>query len=241
MPGEIRTAVAAVASPHLQLQLLNGLSEAGIQLLGAARDGIQALRLTETLRPDLLLADAGLPGLDGCALARRVLNGFHLPVRPAVLILGRFPLPDQAMLPRGAVFAQMNGDPNAFLHALNLLCSSAPFSPEEMLRADQLLLRLGVPDHLGRRCLQHAALICAADVRCLHDMQGRLFPRVGEMCACTARQAQRAMRHVIERAWQSDQFDNQYRIFADTVDARRGQPTLSEMISRMADILRMEG
>lgn len=241
MHGEIHTAVAAIASPHLQMQVLHSLSEAGIQLLGAARDGYHALRMLEALQPDLLLAEAALPGLDGCALAQRVLHGFHLPVRPAVLILGRQPFSMQEMLPHGAVFAEWNRELNTFPHALDLLRSSAPFAPEEAFRADELLRRLGVPDHLGRDCLKYAALICAADVRCLQDMQGRLFPRVGRMCACTDRQAQRAMRHVIERAWQSDQFDNQYRIFADTVDARRGQPTLREMISRLADILRMEG
>ena len=49
------------------------------------------------------------------------------------------------------------------------------------------------------------------------------------------------MRHAIDLAWQSNQFENQYRIFADTVDAGRGQPTCGEMISRLADILRLEG
>ena len=44
------------------------------------------------------------------------------------------------------------------------------------------------------------------------------------------------MRHAIDLAWRSDQVDNQYRIFADTIDARRGQPTCGEMISRLADI-----
>lgn len=239
MHGEIRTAVSTTVSPQLQAQILRALSDAGILLLGAARDGLHVLRMTEELRPDLLLADACLPGMDGCTLAWRARSGFHLPVRPAVLVLGHSPLP--MPLPFGAAHVQLGPDPNAFLCALNHLRASPPFSPEEMLRAEELLCALGAPDHLGRDCLKCAALICAADVRCLHDMQGRLFPRVGEMCACTARQAQRAMRHVIERAWQSDQFDNQYRIFADTVDARRGQPTLREMISRMADILRMEG
>ena len=239
MHGELRTAVAATASPQLQAQILRALSLADIHLLGAARDGLHALRMAEDLRPDLLLAEAWLPGMDGCSLARRVRSGFHLPVRPAVLILGSSPLP--MPLPFGAKYVHLGADPNAFLCALNRLRASAPFSPEEMLRAQNLLCALGFPDHLGRDCLQCAALICAADVRCLHDLQGRLFPQVAELCACTAHQAQRAMRHVIERAWQSDQFDNQYRIFADTVDARRGQPTLSEMISRTADILRMEG
>ena len=69
----------------------------------------------------------------------------------------------------------------------------------------------------------------------------QLYPRIGEAFGMNTRQVERAMRHVIGLAWQSDKFDNQYRIFADTVDAGRGQPTCSEMISRLADILRLEG
>ena len=115
------------------------------------------------------------------------------------------------------------------------------FSPEEAAQADALLDDLGVPAHRGRSCLRTAVLLCAADERLQHSLGRRLYPLTGEICGMSAAQAERAMRHAIDLAWQSDQFDNQYRIFADTVDAGRGQPTCGEMICRLADILRLEG
>lgn len=117
-----------------------------------------------------------------------------------------------------------------------------PIFPEgQQRRVDQLLDELGVPTHAGRNCLRTAALLCASDERYLYKLSASLYPRTGELCGMNASQVERAMRHAIDLAWQSDKMDNQYRIFADTVDAGRGQPACSEMISRLADILRLEG
>jgi two-component system response regulator AlgR len=43
---------------------------AGLNLVGTATDGASALRLIETLTPDLLLLDIQMPGLDGMAVAQ---------------------------------------------------------------------------------------------------------------------------------------------------------------------------
>jgi DNA-binding NarL/FixJ family response regulator len=44
----------------------------GIKVVGQAADGPEAVRLVTALRPDVLLLDVGLPGLDGLEVARRV-------------------------------------------------------------------------------------------------------------------------------------------------------------------------
>ncbi len=41
-----------------------------LNLVGTASDGAAALRLTEALKPDLLLLDIAMPGLDGMSVAR---------------------------------------------------------------------------------------------------------------------------------------------------------------------------
>ena len=56
-----------------------------------------------------------------------------------------------------------------------------------------------------------------------------------------ARHVERAIRHVIDVAWRSGEMEAQYKIFGDTIDAKRGSPTCGEMIAQIADILRWEG
>jgi DNA-binding NarL/FixJ family response regulator len=43
-----------------------------IQVVGEARDGLEALRLVEELLPDVLLLDIEMPGLSGIEVARRI-------------------------------------------------------------------------------------------------------------------------------------------------------------------------
>ena len=245
MMRRMETAVAASATPVAQRQLIHALSCAGIELLAFARDGQTAWSLLEAHRPDLLAVDLELPALDGAQLARRALCSHALPVRPAVLLMHypEFAVPDAFLLEQaGAALVEKPVQAERFAAAIDRLRSDGlRFQPEECDRVDQLLNELGVPQHLGRDCLRAAILLCAADVRAIHSLSARVYPFAGESCGCTSQQAERAMRHAISLAWRSDQVDNQYRIFADTIDAGRGQPTCGEMISRLADILRLEG
>lgn len=243
--GVIRTAIVASAQQQLCCTFAQLLPAQGIELLACAPTGQDALHLLPTLCPDLLICDAQLPGLDGATLAYRVLCMFSVPVRPAVLLLHypEYPLPHTLPLQQaGALFLEKPVQDDVLAEALNRLQSTPPkFSDVQLQRADALLDALGVPEHSGRTCLKYAALLCAADGRRLHNLSRKLYPLLEQICPIGGKQAERAMRHVIGLAWQSDKFDNQYRIFADTVDAGRGQPTCSEMISRLADILRLEG
>jgi DNA-binding NarL/FixJ family response regulator len=50
--------------------LLNGLP--GIEVAGEAGDGHEALRLAETLHPEVVLLDIGMPGLNGLEAAARL-------------------------------------------------------------------------------------------------------------------------------------------------------------------------
>lgn len=236
--------MAAAASHLSRLQIVRCLADAGITLERMCEDGPSAFRALADFRPDLLVTDSFLPGLDGQSLAMRALSGHELPVRPAVLILhdAHYPLPENELLRRhGAGILVQPISQADFTSALNALRSDTiHFTNQESELADTLLDALGVPSHLGRKCLKLAVLFCTADQRLMHRTNAQLYPRIGEACGISARQAERAMRHVIGLAWQSDKFDNQYRIFADTVDAGRGQPTCGEMILRLADILRSE-
>jgi DNA-binding NarL/FixJ family response regulator len=74
----------------------------GIRVVGQAADGLEALRLVQSLRPDVLLLDLAMPGLDGIELARRVRQ-----VAPATAVVALSAHDEEAyvlaMLEAGAV------------------------------------------------------------------------------------------------------------------------------------------
>ena len=47
------------------------LEEAGVSVVAEAADGLEAIRLTEEHRPDLLILDIGMPKLSGIEVAAR--------------------------------------------------------------------------------------------------------------------------------------------------------------------------
>lgn len=81
-PPPLRTLV--VDDEPLAIERLQILCarEPGIDLVGTANDGAQALRLVEALAPELLLLDIAMPGLDGMAVARALAS--RRP-RPAII------------------------------------------------------------------------------------------------------------------------------------------------------------
>lgn len=48
------------------------LEDAGLEVLGEARDGVEAVELAARLRPDVVLMDVSMPVLDGLAATRRM-------------------------------------------------------------------------------------------------------------------------------------------------------------------------
>ena len=69
--------VIADDDPLTRLDLHRALDDLGLRVLGEAEDGRQALSLARTLRPDLLILDIKMPGMDGLDAAR-IARGEHL-------------------------------------------------------------------------------------------------------------------------------------------------------------------
>jgi response regulator NasT len=64
----------------IRLDLRAMLEESGFTVCGEARDGIEAVELAESLKPDVIVMDIKMPRLDGIDAARRILERQHVAI-----------------------------------------------------------------------------------------------------------------------------------------------------------------
>ena len=74
------TALVAEDEQTLRQELVERLGQLWPELsvLGEAADGVQALRLAESLRPDVLFLDIEMPGASGIEVARQLAGSAHI-------------------------------------------------------------------------------------------------------------------------------------------------------------------
>lgn len=237
-PG--KRAVIAAAWPAEATAWAGLLEELGFTERICAENGAEALRVVRAELPDLLLADEILPVLDGITLSERILAA-PLAVQPGILLVRPAGMHVRRTSP-GCVSLYRPLTAETIAAAVETVrpeARSAP--PEKRALAEHALDEIGVPEHCGREYLLRAAEMVWADARLLRSLTTRVYPAIAEQTHSDARRVERAVRHVIDVAWRVGDLEAQERLFGETIDAKRGNPTNGEMIARIADILRWEG
>ncbi|MDQ1287987.1 MAG: hypothetical protein QG622_1552 [Actinomycetota bacterium] len=124
-------------------------SETGIEVVGEAADGAEAVALARTVRPDVVLMDIRMPGLDGIEATRQLAGPDAVdPVK--VLILTTFDADElvYAALRAGASgFLLKDAPPEQLVHALRVVAEGqALLSPAITRRLlDEFAGRPGAP------------------------------------------------------------------------------------------------
>lgn len=96
--------------------------EDDITVVGEAADGARAVTMARATRPDVVLMDVEMPGMDGLEATRRISDDG--PGAPAVLILTTFDRDDYlftALRAGASGFLLKNGTPEELIEAIRVL------------------------------------------------------------------------------------------------------------------------
>jgi len=115
-----RRVVVAEDESLIRLDIVETLRGHGFDVVGEAADGIKAIELARSLKPDLMVMDIKMPNLDGLSAAEQIAE-----LKIPVVLLTAFS--QQELVARAAEVGAM-----AFL--------VKPFSPEELLPAIEIAL-----------------------------------------------------------------------------------------------------
>lgn len=136
------------------------LSE-GIEIVGQASSGEEAVKLTDTLKPDVILMDINMPGIGGIEATRRI-RRHHPEVQVAVVtMVDNDPFPER-MQEAGAIgYMSKSSDQDELVNAVRSVANGIPFLSKDV--AQRLALakfeHIAQVSALSRRELQVMLLI----------------------------------------------------------------------------------
>jgi two-component system response regulator (stage 0 sporulation protein A) len=236
-------------NPVFSAQLLRELDAVeGFEVVGEARDGMDALQKVQLLLPDLLLLDPIMPRLDGLGVLDK-LHEYHLEKVPRVIVLagkGQDAIAVQTISRGADCYLIKPFEMKALILRIQDLmseqgCNMARIHYEHRdWLVVSLLHQVGVPPKTdGYRYLREAINLVSVDISLMRGVTTRLYPALARTFATTPSRVERSIRHAIETTANKGNIDTLYAIFGGIVDPQRGKPTNSEFISQMATYVRM--
>ena len=243
-----RTVLLADANEEFRMMLEEAIEQAGeFDVAAVSGDGQEALRLVEEKRPDLLLMDVALPGLDGLGLlqALREQEG----ERPKVIVVSAFcgeRVQADAEKLGVCYYLPKPCEPNSLVERMRSIFEQSPAPQEDRRgrlknRVTAVIHEIGVPAHIkGYQYLREAIMIAVEDMEVINAVTKVLYPAVAKRFGTTPSRVERAIRHAIEVAWDRGDLETLQKYFGYTVSNAKGKPTNSEFIAMIADGLMLD-
>lgn len=230
-----------------------------IAVCAIAGDGEEAVELILETEPDVVILDMVMPKLDGLGVLRK-LQRKKLEKRPSILVYSTSAHTSVIHKTEelGADYYLLKPQPHELIcdvirdfsgHSvqqpmLELVKNDTP-EPADSYDLESIVTEcirnVGVPANIkGYRYIRTAIIMTVENMELLNYVTKQLYPDIAKLYNSTASRVERAIRHAIERAWNTGSPTAINDIFGYTVHTGRGKPTNSEFIAMIADKIRLQ-
>jgi len=222
-------------------------------VVGMGHNGDEALRLMQSLKPHVCILDIIMPHLDGIGVLERMaaMPEHHRAKTIMLTAIGQEQMTKRVLELGASYYILKPFNLETLADRILQLVISEPLPGIQLFEKPQsrhleqkisdLLQELGIPANIrGYQYLREAIALVTGELQLLKSITKILYPKIAKQYESTPSRVERAIRHAIEVAWARGNMEAINRLFGHTVDYRRGKPTNSEFIAKVADRLRLE-
>ena len=242
-----RILIADAGEEHRQnlIHVLSG--DPDFVVAGQTGDGLELIRMAQDLKPDVIVMELVLTGMDGLEVLEELSKQES---RPRILVFSSYTSGAVAELAaaHGADFFMVKPCRDSALRErvrqlaqLSVSVSEVPQRQSLEGQVTSIIHEVGVPAHIkGYQYLREAILLAVSDMDVINAVTKVLYPEVAKRFGTTSSRVERAIRHAIEVAWDRGDLETLQKYFGYTVNGAKGKPTNSEFIAMIADRLTLE-
>ncbi len=237
-----------------------------MEVIGIAKDGIEAVEMISNTIPDIAIIDIIMPHLDGIGVLEKI-GKLETDKKPTCIMLsavGQDKITQRAISLGAEYYVVKPFDIEVLIQRIRQIKNHVPTSSGNgFLSKDEkqqyisisnenkkqnlealvtnVIHEVGVPAHIkGYQYLREAIIMVVNDIDVINQITKSLYPQIATKYNTTPSRVERAIRHAIEVAWGRGEQDVVESIFGYTISAAKGKPTNSEFIAMIADKLRLE-
>jgi two-component system response regulator (stage 0 sporulation protein A) len=236
-----------------------------IEVIGIAKDGLQALEMIVSLKPDVVVLDIIMPNLDGLGVLEK-LSSMQVEFKPMFIMLtaiGQDVFVQRAVDLGAEYYIIKPFDAEVLVKRIRQLYKEkymSAFSNKPIVKNSELISsntnvdktydievevtnlmhEVGIPPHMaGYQYLREAIIQTVLNAKAFTSITKTLYPKVAKKFNTTSQKVERAIRNAIESAWARGNPDTMDSLFGYTFSTSKGKPTNSECIAMMADRIRI--
>ena len=232
-----------------------------IEVIGVARDGLEALKLITTKLPDVVILDIIMPHLDGLGVLEKVRSSSmeKLPLFIMLSAVGQDKITQKALELGAEYYIIKPFNMDILVSRIRQLMDKSQSKvtksynshdlkvPEALSRKDlevevtRIMREIGIPANIkGYQFIRNAVMLAVTDRDIINSITKQLYPTIAKEYNSTPTRVERAIRHAIEVTWSRGQLDAINSLFGYTINLNKGKPTNSEFIAMVSDKLRLD-